>query len=855
MSFLSRDIINQKIIVVSSAQISTPTAGMISDYSAIYQLNAAPYTRYQSDGTELVAVTQDSSTINQLITSGFGGILDAKADITAYGRSNHTGTQDSSTVLYQNRSLTTVITELYGLIASAGGTPATPGAPVVSAAPTIAFPGGTADVGETATITQGTYSSGTVTSRTWNVIVNGVIVSNTSTTTFTVPTSASVSPRGISVVELAAWAGGSPVNNPSQTYTVNAPSSIAQIITFPSITGGNLIGTILTGSVGTWTNGPTSYKKQWKKNGNNQGGLITSAAITETLDTTGFADGDVITFAVIATNAAGDTGTYLSSGVSMIADSSGVPNPATIRSGKSSTTSVVTATSNSTITGLWINHSGGHGIVIPPGVHDVTIINNEIGPIGNANGDPSNYHGIRIGAGCYNITITENVIHDVTSAMTAYQSFNPIVFTKNFCYNIRGPFYAGQMVQFESVKGGSGQSQVKCNIYDGDYGTIRGTEDVISMYDHEGANATNLRTEISYNRIRGVSTPPEHQNGSGIMVGDGPNGGKNIYAHHNVITQVVNVGMGIAGGSNITFDSNEIYNNHSRSALGMYVRDNPGNSGGTPSPANTHTVSNNRIYCKDFMYQNGVLMNYEDNSGLAVEVGNVFGDTSLDTTIFNVAPSECGGTPGGSSPTFVASATASYDAAVNKPTGTANGDLVLLFGVCHGASQTITAPAGFTQIGSTTSSTSMSMAVFRKTASSEPATYTVTFSDANNITIAATYRGQNATPIDASSAAAYNIASASPVTTSSPTATTATANARVLWIAGVDASVDGPTYGFTVPGGYTSRVTTDNGSFCGLAFADQVKVSAGATGVISGSTTISSGTANTVGFTVAIKPA
>lgn len=43
-------------IDLTAAQIAAPSALMIADLNATYRLNVAPYTRYQSDGTVLVAM-------------------------------------------------------------------------------------------------------------------------------------------------------------------------------------------------------------------------------------------------------------------------------------------------------------------------------------------------------------------------------------------------------------------------------------------------------------------------------------------------------------------------------------------------------------------------------------------------------------------------------------------------------------------------------------------------------------------------------------------------------------------------------------------------------------------------------
>jgi hypothetical protein len=775
------------------------------------------------------------------------------AGVDAYSRPAHTGTQDSATVLYNGRSLTAVLDELYSLVYTAP-----PGAPTVTAAPTIAFPGGTADVGETGTITQGTYS-GTINSRTWQVIVNGLVVQTVSAASFVVPASATTSPRNISVNELAAWNNGT-ISNPSTTYTANIAGSVPSVSTLPSIAGGNIIGSIVTGSVGAWTNTPTSYKKQWKLNGANSGALITSSATTTTYDTAALADGDVLTLNVIATNGIGDSVSSTSTGLTIYADISGVPDPATIRAGKVEVNSTYYASNGETITGQWFNVSTGHGIVIPNGVTNVTIIDNEIGPIGTAaNTNPDAFMGVYIGAGCYNITVTENVIHDVTSGCIAVNSTNPIIFTKNFVYNVRGPFYHGQLIQLDGVTGGVAASQIKCNVGDGRYGTIMGFEDGINSYNSTAAGPGALRTEIAYNRIRGLAklntATSANSSGSGITV----ESANNYYIHHNTITQVSNALYGISNSSNVQFDNNIGYNDHNgdgvkqlASGSGLLVR-------GTGSG---NVVSNCRFYAVDNEWRDGVYCPMENNNAT---VSNVIDpDYTLSPDIFNIAPTACGGsgTPptggggsGGGEITFVGATAATYGAAVTKPAATAENDIVFLACVSHDATATITSPVGFTQIGTKLAVTGGVASLFyKKATSSESASYTTVYSDGNNVTGCFVYRGQDQTsPIEASAYTIYDADYASPVTVSTPTVTTLTNAALVVWFPLLSFSFDGPTIGMTVPSGYTARGTYDNGSFHALSCADLAKATAGATGVISGSCTVSSGTTDIMGWTVALK--
>ena len=45
-------------VPVTAAQIAAPSAAMIADLNATYQQDTAPYGRYRSDGTQLVAMDQ-----------------------------------------------------------------------------------------------------------------------------------------------------------------------------------------------------------------------------------------------------------------------------------------------------------------------------------------------------------------------------------------------------------------------------------------------------------------------------------------------------------------------------------------------------------------------------------------------------------------------------------------------------------------------------------------------------------------------------------------------------------------------------------------------------------------------------
>lgn len=50
-------------VPLSQAQIAAPTAAMLADINATYQLNQAPYSRYRSDGSQLAPLDSESGTV------------------------------------------------------------------------------------------------------------------------------------------------------------------------------------------------------------------------------------------------------------------------------------------------------------------------------------------------------------------------------------------------------------------------------------------------------------------------------------------------------------------------------------------------------------------------------------------------------------------------------------------------------------------------------------------------------------------------------------------------------------------------------------------------------------------------
>lgn len=67
---------------LSAAQIAAPSASMIADLNATFQLDTAPYSRYRSDGIQLVPLDSESGMI---IPPGFNEIVFSPLVVTEAG--------------------------------------------------------------------------------------------------------------------------------------------------------------------------------------------------------------------------------------------------------------------------------------------------------------------------------------------------------------------------------------------------------------------------------------------------------------------------------------------------------------------------------------------------------------------------------------------------------------------------------------------------------------------------------------------------------------------------------------------------------------------------------------------------
>lgn len=295
------------------------------------------------------------------------------------------------------------------------------------------------------------------------------------------------------------------------------------------------------------------------------------------------------------------------------------------------TVGAITAKSGDVIKGVHVTTTDGPCINIPAGVTNVRITGSHIGPCGRP-GDLDTY-GVQINDGATNISVDRNVIHDISTGVVGIRAKNPIIMDRNCVYNIRGPFYRGQMVQFDNVRDGTSGSKITCNFVNTLNSPVSHVEDHINMFETSGLPDSPI--EIAYNRIRGGKS----QSGSGMVVGDGKKGGSNYYIHHNTIVDTANVGIGVVGGYNTRIENNRIYGEGKNPMQGTGITVRNFSEGG----CGNHAVIGNRVFAREFAWGQGQEAHYINfnQCGAVQESGNVLGDKTLNSDIFFEEYPEC----------------------------------------------------------------------------------------------------------------------------------------------------------------------------------------------------------------------
>lgn len=197
--------------------------------------------------------------------------------------------------------------------------------------------------------------------------------------------------------------------------------------------------------------------------------------------------------------------------------------------------------------------------------------------------------------GCHDVTIRDNDFIDDAEPIYVRDSTN-VTIEWNRYSNITGPHtrdgsHRGNFTQWENSTGGTIANNE---------GVGGDTEDIISIYRSGGASAADPLV-IENNRFQG--TDWTSASGSGILVGDG--GGSHIVVRGNVLVNPGQVGIGVAGGTDIHVTGNTVYGaRRPYSNVGIYAW-------GQDAPCSDIEVAHNTI---DFSKADGTPSAYWDGS-------------------------------------------------------------------------------------------------------------------------------------------------------------------------------------------------------------------------------------------------
>jgi len=243
------------------------------------------------------------------------------------------------------------------------------------------------------------------------------------------------------------------------------------------------------------------------------------------------------------------------------------------------------------------------------GVNGGTISNKYFADIGN------DVSGIYL-ANCSNIVIEQNDFETVSQGITLINCTN-IEIRYNRFNNVTGPHDRNGAHRANILQADG------CGVglwFHHNEGSFSGdTEDLISIYNSNGTQANPIVVENNKLANYGYIS----YSGSGIMLGDG--GGSWQIARNNVLDTPGQVGIGVAGGSNITVDNNQVYSpSLPTSNVGIYAYS--ANDGG--QGISNITITNNRVNWKNSsgtpngFYSTGI-------TGTFTNSGNNFNDSTL----------------------------------------------------------------------------------------------------------------------------------------------------------------------------------------------------------------------------------
>lgn len=218
------------------------------------------------------------------------------------------------------------------------------------------------------------------------------------------------------------------------------------------------------------------------------------------------------------------------------------------------------------------------------------------------------------------LQVLNNHLERVSSGILPSYSIGPLVISGNSGVNIGRNF-----IQLDKVTGSG--IEIKNNVMQRQGDFLReGADDVvdwISIFRSEGTPDSPIH--ISRNRAKGHGFDTT---GSFIMLGD--DGGKYQVAEENIGVNPGQVGIGIAGGENITVKNNILFSDENDfSNVAFYSADYS-----EPNPCSSHVISSNRSYWRSNNRQNNI---WTDKKCNPVIENNLFPDLSVDEYVWEKA--------------------------------------------------------------------------------------------------------------------------------------------------------------------------------------------------------------------------
>jgi len=254
-----------------------------------------------------------------------------------------------------------------------------------------------------------------------------------------------------------------------------------------------------------------------------------------------------------------------------------------------------------------------------------------------------------------NLTIEDCVFDSVADGVLANSntsnSFNGgtssgIKIRHNYFKNIMGGFPGHHAVQFGGVNGGGG-NQINYNSFENIHNQSH-VDDIVSLYKCYASVSDSI--QIIGNWFRGGDYPTANHTGGAITVGD--NGGSYVHVKSNILVNVVGGGIGNAGGNNMVFENNILYQskelaNPANHTDGLITK----NFTAGITDCSNNTIQNNRVYYLSSLGSLNNIMVEDSGCGTIIGLETNISDPTLNASILPTNIAKAKGVVTGTDPT------------------------------------------------------------------------------------------------------------------------------------------------------------------------------------------------------------